>query len=204
MKELHQSNSKSAIQEIREKLKAIIDCEDTDFSDFVDAVAHDYALPAVRDCLIFYTTGRITAYIKQHTQCSTCLNAFLTTSEIHADTISFSCDQLPESLSRFAKINKDFIHPNVKLYKLITVVEYLFNKHCRSSNSFDLILDDLISSETKFSFQCKEHANEAVEMLAYIIQFYLQIRMRQFVRQEMAEIKKVSVLKKKAAKLCDT
>ena len=44
-------NSKSAIQEIWEKLKAIIDCEDTDFSDFVDAVAHDYALPAVRDCL---------------------------------------------------------------------------------------------------------------------------------------------------------
>ena len=129
----------------------------------------------------------------------------MTTSEINADTISFSCDQLPESLSRFAKINKDFIHPNVKLYKLITVVEYLFNKHCRSSNSFDLILDDLISSgEKKFSFQCKEHANEAVEMLAYIIQFYLQIRMRQFVRQEMAEVKKVSNLKKKAAKLYDT
>ena len=53
LKELHQSNSKSAIQEIRETLKAIIDCEDTDFSDFVDAVAHDYALPAVRDFLIF-------------------------------------------------------------------------------------------------------------------------------------------------------
>ena len=52
-KELHQSNRKSAIQEIQEKLKAIIDCEDTDFSDFVDAVAHDYALPAVRDYLIF-------------------------------------------------------------------------------------------------------------------------------------------------------
>ena len=52
LKELHQSNSKSAIQEIRQKLKAIIDCEDTDFSDFVDAVAHDYALPAVRDSLI--------------------------------------------------------------------------------------------------------------------------------------------------------
>ena len=169
MKELHQSNSKSAIKEIREKLKAIIDCEDTDLSDFVDAVAHDYALPAVRDCFIFYTTGRLIAYMKQHTQCSTCLNAFLTTSEIHTDTISFSCAQLPESLSRFAKINKDFIHPNVKLYKLIRVVEYLFNKHCQSSNSFDLILDDLISSETKFIFQCKEHANEAIEMLAYVI-----------------------------------
>ena len=63
LKELHQSNSKSAIQEIREQLKAIIDCEDTNFSDFVDAVAHDYALPAVKDCLIFYTTGRITPYI---------------------------------------------------------------------------------------------------------------------------------------------
>ena len=78
--------------------------------------------------MIFYITGRITAYIKQHTQWSTCLNAFLTTSEIHADTIFFSCDQLPESLSRFAKINKDYKRPNVKLYKLITVVEYLFNK----------------------------------------------------------------------------
>ena len=42
LKELHQSNSKSAIQEIHEKLKAIIDCKDTDFSDFVDAVAHYY------------------------------------------------------------------------------------------------------------------------------------------------------------------
>ena len=69
---------------------------------------------------IVYTTGRITAYIKQHTQCSSCLNAFLTTSEIHADTISFSCDHLPEGLSRFARINKDFIHPNVKLYKAIS------------------------------------------------------------------------------------
>ena len=56
LKEVHQSNSKSVIHEIREKLKAIIDCEDIDFSDFIDAVAHDYALPAVRDCLIFYTT----------------------------------------------------------------------------------------------------------------------------------------------------
>ena len=97
------------------------------------------------------------------------LKCILTTSEIHADTISFSCDQLPESLSRFGKINKNFIRSNVKLYKLVTVVEYLFNKHCRSSNSFDLILDDLISCETIFIFQCKEHANEAVEMLAYVI-----------------------------------
>ena len=35
LKELPQSNSKSAIHEIREKLKAVIDCEDTDFSDSV-------------------------------------------------------------------------------------------------------------------------------------------------------------------------
>ena len=98
----------------------------------------------------------------------------MTTSEIHADTIFFSCDQLPESLSRFAKLNKDFIRPNVKLYKLITVVEYLFDKHCRSSNSFDLILEDLVSCETIFIFQCKEHANEAVEILAYVILFYFK------------------------------
>ena len=28
---------------------------------------------------------------------------------------------------------------------------------------------DFLSFETKFIFQCKEHANEAVEMLAYVI-----------------------------------
>ena len=189
MNELHQSNSKSAIQEIRENLKAIIDCKDTDFSDFVDAVAHDYALQAVRDCLIFYTTGRITAYIKQHTQCSTCLNAFLTTSEINTDTISFSCGQLPESLSRFAKTNKDFIHPNVKLYKLITVVENLFNKHCRPSNSFDLILVDLISSdEKKIYFSMQRTCQWSCKDVSICDLILFEIRMRQFVRHEMAEI----------------
>ena len=38
-------------------------------------------------------------------------------------------------------------------------------------------------------------------MLAYVIQFYLEIRMRQFVRKKMAEIKKVSVLKKSSQTL---
>ena len=55
LKELHQSNSKSSIQEIWEKLKAIIDCEDTDFSDFVDAVAHDYAFYQLLEIVWFFT-----------------------------------------------------------------------------------------------------------------------------------------------------
>ena len=36
------------------------DIEKRFYCDLVDAVAHDCALPAVGDCLLFYITGRIT------------------------------------------------------------------------------------------------------------------------------------------------
>lgn len=74
LKELFKTEKVSAIDEIKKKLELIIECDDSDFSDFVDAVEHDYGLPEVTQCLIFYTTGRVAAFIKKTTNCETCLN----------------------------------------------------------------------------------------------------------------------------------
>lgn len=178
MKELYNSLSKTAMEELREKLNSTISYEDSDFSDFVDATTHDYALPMIQDCLIFYLTGRITAYIKKQNDCSVCLNAFLSTSDITEDNPLFSCNQLPQSLSRFTKTDKDFIHPSVRLFKLISTIQHLFNKYCKMSNCFDLIVNELAFSDDKINFPCQEHSTNAANILSYIIKLFLEVRMR--------------------------
>lgn len=127
-------------------MNAVISYEDSDSSDFVHATTHDYALPIIQNCLIYYLIGRITAYIKKHNDCSECLDAFLSTCNIGEDTPLFSCNQLPESLNIFTKNDNHFIHPSVRLFKLIETTEPLFNKYCKMNNCFDLILNDLTLS----------------------------------------------------------
>ena len=79
LKELYKSDEKSAIEEIKEKLKIVIDDENTDFNDFVHAVDHDYDSQEVVDCLLFYTTERVCRFVKEGVKCSVCLRAFLST-----------------------------------------------------------------------------------------------------------------------------
>ena len=49
---------------------------------------------------------------------------------------------------------------------------------------------------------CKIGYKSQNQIVAYIIQFYLQIRFREYLKVEMAEIIEISCLKKKEAKLC--
>ena len=83
-------------------------------------------------------------------------------------------------------------------------VECIFEKHHRNRNAFELIFCEFTATSKKIRFPCKGHVEDAKEMLSHIVQYYLQIRMRQSIRQEKAEITKERVLKRKAAKLCDT
>ena len=90
------------------------------------------------------------------------------------------------------------LHPNILMYKLIIQIEILFRKYYHvGRNAFDFILKDLTSSKINIQFSCKDHVNNSVEIVAYVIQFYLQIRFREFLKDEIAEIKKISRLKKK-------
>ena len=56
LKEIYKSGHKSCFEEIKSKLKVVVEDVHFDFSDFVTAVEHDYALPELIDCLLFFTT----------------------------------------------------------------------------------------------------------------------------------------------------
>ena len=136
--------------------------------------------------------------MKQRVKCNVCLSAFLSTSDVAKDTLLFSCGQMPSSFEKFINPHKELIHPNCRMYQLILRIETLFRKYCNFRNAFDLILDELTSSSIHLQFECNEHENDALEILAYVIKFYLQIRMREFLKKQMMNlINKLSQLKRK-------
>lgn len=207
LKELYHSQDSRAIEEIKRKLLTVIECDNADFSDFVTAVNHDYALPEISNCLLFYLTGRVSAYIKKSANCESCLNSFLAKDNVlREDTSFFSNNNLPQSFEHFTKTDKYFVHPNARLFKIISTIEGLFNQFKEYNNAFDLILNALTSSGEKISFEfpCLVHKDKAVDIIAFIIQFYLETRMREFVQQHAVSMKRENILKKKGARLCST
>ena len=60
LKRIYKTNKKeSFVKKIEEKLNVVIEKEDSDFMDFTNATDHDYNLPYVVDCLMYYITGQI-------------------------------------------------------------------------------------------------------------------------------------------------
>ena len=78
-------------------------------------------------------------------------------------------------------------------------VEEAFFKHCRQSNVFELVVNEI--TEKELNYPCSEHAED---VYAYIISFYLQNRMRLFTKVKMADAKRTNAEKKKASKLTET
>ena len=77
LKEIFRSEKKSSIiQEIKEKLTVVINNEDSDFADFTNAVDHDYDLPPVVDCLIYFVTGQLSKNFAKFTKCEVCRSGF--------------------------------------------------------------------------------------------------------------------------------
>ena len=54
LKELYKTKKASAFEEIKKNLKFIVEDENSDFNDFINMNEHDYALPDILDCLLFY------------------------------------------------------------------------------------------------------------------------------------------------------
>lgn len=202
LKELYKSNRKSSFDEIKSKLRVVVEDVNSDFSDFIAAAEHDYALPALIDCLFFFTTESVCQYVKKKVKCQLCLSSFMSTSDVAKDTLIFACTEMPQSFERFINPHKELIHPNFHLYSFVIQIEKLFRKYCQFRNAFDLILDELTKSEINIQFNCKEHESDSLDIICYIVKFYLSIRMREFLKKEMSEVKtKTSLLKKKTSKI---
>lgn len=186
--------NKSLISEIKDKLNVVISKEDGDFNDFTNAIDHDYDLPYVIDCLMYFVTGQVSKNLKQYLKCEVCSTAFFYSTEQSVELqkypvarlITFNIENDQENLQ----------HPNKRLFTFLKKIETSFNKHCKYSNVFELVVNEITKDE--LDFPCPDHAED---VYAYVISFYLQNRMRQFLKIQMKNLSKSNILKKKASKL---
>ena len=140
LKEMNSSKKSSALEEIKARLNIAISDEDSDFSDVINSVDHNYSSPPVIKCIMYYSAGTVCAKYLKHSNCSTCRHAFLSSAKGVNNIESSISMNRPEA--RF--INAEgLIHPNSSIFSVIEIVEKMFSKHCRSTNVFDLILYEL-------------------------------------------------------------
>lgn len=127
-----------------------------------------------------------------------CEKHFLSTDILWNHTI---CDE--KALLVNTKTKGQIIHPNLKLYNLIKYLESLFVKYCHRSDVFKLIIQDFYTPHLSFpckthlSFSCKTHGDK---VLAQIIEYYILMRMRQYINKINHEKQKVNQRIKKNAK----
>ena len=76
---------------------------------------------------------------------------------------------------------------NMGLFNFFKLIETSFTKFCKRSNVFHLVLNDM--SQYEFPFSYNKHV---ADVLAHVVNFYLQYRMRQFVKTMMADLKEAN------------
>ena len=67
--------------------------------------------------------------------------------------------------------------PNIGLFNSLKLIEASFTKFCKRSDVFHLVLNNM--NQNEFPFLCNKHATD---VLAHVVNFYLQCRMRHFVK----------------------
>ena len=84
----------------------------------------------------------------------------------------------------------------MRLFKVQEEIEEIFAKHCKRGNVHDLVVNEI--TERQFKFPCVSHAQD---VLAYILHYYLQLRMRQYAYIQLPDPKKESSKHKRLPKL---
>ena len=130
LKEIFKSEKKSSvIQEIKEKLNVVINNEDSDFGNFINAVDHDYDLPPVVDCLMYFVTGQVSKNFAKFTKCEVCRNGFFYSKENTGLLDNYN------PIARIVTLNQteqqEIQHPNKHLFNFIKKIEEAFSKHCK-------------------------------------------------------------------------
>lgn len=187
-----ESNEKmSFIEEIKNKLNVVISQDDNDFTDFMIAVDHDYDLPYVTQCLMYFVTGNICKEFS-FTKCDICRPAF-----VNMEENSFIIYHLiAQLITRDENQDPEIQHPNIYLYKFLEMIEYCFNQHCDKHDVYDIVVNKI--TQNSFNFPCAEHGTEVI---AYIVHYYLQLRMRQYAKDYIKDLTKKSAEYKKISKL---
>ena len=192
---VEQKKSK-ALNEIKNKLNVVINV-DADVTNLTDAVDHDYVLPEVVDCLVYYSTGILCKQLQSYIKCEVCRAAFLS-------SVNDRGDQLMSYQPVAILANEDGLtHPSPRLFNLIQIIERSFVKNCELRDVYELVIND-VTKNNVFSFPCEEHSSE---LISIVLHSYLTSRMREFIKNEMIHIRdqeKMNFAKKKLARLCST
>lgn len=195
LREIFKSDQKkSFIEEIKGKLNIVIQQRDNDFTDFVNAIDHDYDNPYVIQCLMYFVTGNICKNFVEFTKCDVCRTGFLT-----SEKNSFISNHPISQLLTREEDKLDIQHPNIRLYKFLQIIEESFVQHVEKNHVYDFVVEDM--SKKEIQFPCSEHA---VDVVAYIIHYYVQLRMRQYAKIQVADAKKKSSALKKISKFYST
>lgn len=107
-------------------------------------------------------------------KCEICSSAFFYSTEKSAEIQKYP-------LARVVNINnnieeqQNFQHPNKRLFIFLKKIEISFSKHCKQRNFIEHVVNDITCNELQFP--CANHA----DVYAYLISFYLQNRMRQYI-----------------------
>lgn len=108
-------------------------------------------------------------------------------------------DTRPEAALRNLKSKRFLIHPNDIVFKLVSAIEEGFVQFCDVPEVFDKTVNFLLQHHQKLlKFPCVVHESE---MVTFIVQFYITMRMKQYTRNLNRETKKLSSKKKKLSKL---
>lgn len=95
--------------------------------------------------------------------------------------------------------NPKIQHANILLYNFLEIIEQSFVRNCENLNVYDTVVNEI--TQKSFNFPCVNHATE---ILAYIVHYYLQFRMRQYANDYTKNLQKKSSEHKKLAKLYST
>lgn len=184
LKSIFSKPEETALIKIKNALQLCINDADWDFEEVIE---HDYALPDVTDCVLYYLTGYISTTILKRMNCDVCKNAIM----------KHRWHTREEFLIDF---HSKLIHPNTNFFHFIKYLEKVFAKHCHKSNVLDLVLLD-ITTENILSFPCSSHKNEVVPFIVY---YFLQMRMRQLCKISKMNQEKENQSKKKLSRLAKT
>ena len=108
----------------------------SDFSDFTDAIDHDYDVPIIRDCLIYFLTGQICKNFSKFRECENCRSGFF-----------YSVQEMTQHHPWARIITNDedgFLqHTNIQSFNVLKRIETSFEKYCNKSNVFDLVISEV-------------------------------------------------------------
>ncbi|CAI6357476.1 unnamed protein product [Macrosiphum euphorbiae] len=175
----------SAKDKLKTKLNGLINEGEWEFTDIVE---HDYSLAPIVDCLKYYIAGYLTHQITKRSSCQKCKTSIM----------SNECFTSEADLTNI-KSRGWLKHPNKYLYELLSVVEDELMNHLGKTSVYEDTVEALITKCETFTFPCGEHKDF---IIASIIKYYINMRMRQWTRQTNQEQLKENAKKKKLSKFC--